>query len=69
MKRRKSIVVFWCIISLAMISCASRRGMEEAGTEEFHRRVAERLEVLYATEIENHHEDLAYHYGKSDNKG
>ncbi len=68
MKYGKSIVVLWCIASLAIIGCASRRGMEEVGTEEFHRRVGERLEVLYATEIENHYENLAYHYSRSGNK-
>lgn len=61
-----------CIVNLLVNGCSSRIGMEpkmeEIGVEEFHRKVGERLELLYAAEIENHYESLVYHYSRSDNK-
>jgi predicted ATPase/class 3 adenylate cyclase/regulation of enolase protein 1 (concanavalin A-like superfamily)/ribosomal protein L40E len=35
---------------------------------EFHRKVAEGYEALYSSRIQEYYEELAYHYGQSDNK-
>lgn len=67
---------FMTIILLAIGSltsnCLSQQTamprIEEAETEEFHRGVGERLEAIYANQIDEHYEILVYHYSRSNNK-
>ena len=71
----KKILNFVSIILLAAgllaSSCLSQQTamprIEEVEVEEFHGEVGERLEEIYASQIDEHYEILAYHYSRSIN--
>ncbi len=72
MKRKVFAIVLSCLVSLMIIGCASRKmtelQWEEMDIMEFHRKVGEGLEALYADRMEGYYEELAFHYSRSDNK-